>query len=411
MCNVSCWWLIQKTHNRLSLHPPTFHAVNPAWIPDLQALLRSQHHIRSDPAWGVLHAWQSLPGSSVLLELALRAPCGPLTADLGKALSLGVLHIAGQHRDRPTPASCKAQISLLVSIHKQLLLCTRAINQDFSGSGVTREEQLGMQADQLEALTLAYALLCNVLLSMCEHASSPRNTTSPPLETANSIPGSLGVACQPARAGGSTSSLSRDVASRTGGVAGSSAPGCGSTNLDRSGSSSGGGRAQSESSRCNAPLKQDLHRLEAVTVMVVGWMDSFLLRGGRDDVWGVRCEGANAYMRWEPDVRKFDSELADVALSLALPLQPRRRADESLCFKQQAVAWDRYAVKHFHGRLLPGCSYLGCADVSGSGEAAVATRLCSGCRRTRYCSVECQRAAWLLGGHADMCGKGKWVAV
>lgn len=401
-----------KAPTTFSLHPPIFHAVNPAWIPDLQALLQSQHHIRSEPAWEVLHAWQSLPGSSVLLELVLRAPCGPLTADLGKALSLGVLHIARQRRDSPTPSSCKAQISLLVSIYKQLLLCTRTINQDFSCSDLTREEQLGMQADQLEALTLAYALLCNVLLSMCKQASS-QTTTSSSRETDNSIPGSPCVASQPALAGGSTSSLPRVVASRTGGVAGSSAPSSGSINLDRSGSSgssSRGGRAQSESSPSNA-FKEDLHRLEAVTVMVVGWMDSFLLRGGRDDVWGGQFEGTNAYMRWEPDVRKHDSGLADVALSLALPLQPKRRADESSCFKKQAVAWDRYAVKHFHGRLLPGCSFLRCADVNGSGEAAVATRLCSGCRRTRYCSVECQRAAWLLGGHADMCGKGKWVAV
>lgn len=67
------------------------------------------------------------------------------------------------------------------------------------------------------------------------------------------------------------------------------------------------------------------------------------------------------------------------------------------------VEWERHAVANFSGRLLPGCCYLGCADVSGVSEAALATQLCGGCRRARYCSTRCQRAAWLEGGHSTVC--------
>lgn len=65
--------------------------------------------------------------------------------------------------------------------------------------------------------------------------------------------------------------------------------------------------------------------------------------------------------------------------------------------------WEWYAVSHFHGRLVPGCCYLGCTNLSGVSEAGLKTQLCSGCGRTRYCSVECQKAAWLHGDHKILC--------
>lgn len=68
-----------------------------------------------------------------------------------------------------------------------------------------------------------------------------------------------------------------------------------------------------------------------------------------------------------------------------------------------SVAWESHAVKHFHGRLLPGCSSFHCRQLAGVSEEALPTKLCSGCRRARYCSVECQREAWLAGGHASVC--------
>lgn len=55
-------------------------------------------------------------------------------------------------------------------------------------------------------------------------------------------------------------------------------------------------------------------------------------------------------------------------------------------------------------RRLPACSHLGCMNLSGLVESALQTRRCSGCRHARYCSVECQRAAWVDGGHRLSCG-------
>lgn len=76
-------------------------------------------------------------------------------------------------------------------------------------------------------------------------------------------------------------------------------------------------------------------------------------------------------------------------------------------FQTQAevsLAWERYAVTNFHGRLLPGCCHLGCNNLGGLSEVALVTHLCSGCRGARYCSGECQRAAWRDGGHSRVCG-------
>lgn len=65
----------------------------------------------------------------------------------------------------------------------------------------------------------------------------------------------------------------------------------------------------------------------------------------------------------------------------------------------------QHAVTHFQGRLLPGCCHLRCKNLYGPSEAALKTLLCSKCRRARYCSAECQKAAWLEGGHVHVCVK------
>lgn len=68
-----------------------------------------------------------------------------------------------------------------------------------------------------------------------------------------------------------------------------------------------------------------------------------------------------------------------------------------------SLAWERFAVGHLHGRLLPGCCNLTCTSLSGVCEEGLSTMLCSGCRRARYCSVACQRAAWHKGRHSAVC--------
>lgn len=65
--------------------------------------------------------------------------------------------------------------------------------------------------------------------------------------------------------------------------------------------------------------------------------------------------------------------------------------------------WEKYAVTHFQGRLSLGCCNHDCTNLEGPSEAALSTRLCSRCKRARYCSVKCQKAAWLTGGHKAVC--------
>lgn len=74
-----------------------------------------------------------------------------------------------------------------------------------------------------------------------------------------------------------------------------------------------------------------------------------------------------------------------------------------------ALLWDGFARTSFHGRLLPGCSHLGCTNLAGVSETSLPTQLCSGCRRVRYCCSKCQRDAWVGGGHGLVCGRGKWA--
>lgn len=73
---------------------------------------------------------------------------------------------------------------------------------------------------------------------------------------------------------------------------------------------------------------------------------------------------------------------------------------------QLAIGWAGFARTYLHGRVSPGCCHLGCTNLSGVSEAALPTQLCGGCRRVRYCSVVCQKEAWVEGGHQLVCGKG-----
>lgn len=68
-----------------------------------------------------------------------------------------------------------------------------------------------------------------------------------------------------------------------------------------------------------------------------------------------------------------------------------------------AARWERFAFSHLRGRVLPGCSHWACTNLAGFSEAALPTQLCSGCRRARYCSLKCQKEAWVDGGHREVC--------
>lgn len=105
---------------------------------------------------------------------------------------------------------------------------------------------------------------------------------------------------------------------------------------------------------------------------------------------GLLTETSRALIR--PDLR--------AVLALLLDIQLLLRPDAE---SQISLTWDRYTQPHMHGRLLPGCFFLGCTNLSGVSKAALKTQLCSGCGRARYCSAERQRAAWVQGGHSTLC--------
>lgn len=66
----------------------------------------------------------------------------------------------------------------------------------------------------------------------------------------------------------------------------------------------------------------------------------------------------------------------------------------------------RFAEGSVLSRPQPGCCNTVCRNLVGVSEAVLPTRLCGGCKRVRYCSVECQQAGWIAGGHESVCGGG-----
>ncbi|MEW5305313.1 MAG: hypothetical protein WDW36_007862 [Sanguina aurantia] len=146
-----------------------------------------------------------------------------------------------------------------------------------------------------------------------------------------------------------------------------------------------------------------LHQLQAVALVTLV----------QASVWRMRTEGlvGNALRVATPDwltnvltvVERLPNEgLKQVAMSMLRESLFRPPQQTPL---DVGVRWERYAVVHFHGRLLPGCCNLDCSNLSGLSEAALGTLLCGGCKRARYCSVACQRAGWRVGGHSTVCGK------
>lgn len=76
----------------------------------------------------------------------------------------------------------------------------------------------------------------------------------------------------------------------------------------------------------------------------------------------------------------------------------------TLDIRASHALWEWFASTHLCGRVLPACSRWGCTNLAGSSEAILPTQLCGGCRRVRYCSARCQRAAWVEEGHNVCCG-------
>lgn len=70
--------------------------------------------------------------------------------------------------------------------------------------------------------------------------------------------------------------------------------------------------------------------------------------------------------------------------------------------------WQTYTLQ-FNGRMLPGCSNMLCQNLTGFHELHLNSKLCSGCRRVRYCCNKCQKEAWILGKHNAVCALWKTI--
>lgn len=72
-------------------------------------------------------------------------------------------------------------------------------------------------------------------------------------------------------------------------------------------------------------------------------------------------------------------------------------------FKKQAVVWSEFHACRGVCPIVGRCGNFTCDNKSECSEAALPTLLCSGCRKVRYCSVKCQRHAWIQCEHRNLC--------
>lgn len=141
-----------------------------------------------------------------------------------------------------------------------------------------------------------------------------------------------------------------------------------------------------------------LKQLRAVITLSVLQFEGFLVQVSGKPV-------AVSRPKWLKVLGEQDAELADIVWQ---QLSNQRSTMQVRLLGMRA--WEDYTLRHFHGRLLPGCCFVRCTKLAGVSEAALQTWLCSGCRRVRYCSEECRKAAWFAGGHSLVCGQGGWTA-
>ncbi|MEW5318047.1 MAG: hypothetical protein WDW38_009300 [Sanguina aurantia] len=169
------------------------------------------------------------------------------------------------------------------------------------------------------------------------------------------------------------------------------------------GSCSSGGSSRARPSLTH-PKLQPLRQVAAIMVMVLTRVVQ-LQHPGRT---AAKEQSFVDDARWIAELARVDPDMGLVAKTqfLSDPRPGSIGVSEAELRRVQGTAWEQLAWKGFDGRLLPGCCHLGCTNMAGASEATLPTRVCSGCRQARYCSVECQRAAWLGGGHAAACRLG-----
>lgn len=306
-----------------------------------------QQHMLSCLAWKKLRAWQRLPGSGSILEMVMREQSVSHSCTLvTSTIEMVLRNLLEQFEHSTLLSPCHVHTSLVSSVHKALLLHTPSLTTDDDNSLL--REGPPMKQLTLKQLTEAHGLLRTLLASVLAYTRSTQQVRS-------------------------------------------SCTGC----------------------KGALVVSKRLRQLQSMLVLVLvrtGNMQMRLSQAAQGGV-GVVYPGAfeTGVWEWVMEVEAHDSELAAVARRLSLPFRRAEWGTRLAAFRQECTVWDEYALTHFHGRLLPGCSYLGCTNTSGTSEASLDMLLCSGCRRMRYCSVGCQQAAWVRGGHSCVCGSGGWA--
>lgn len=322
----------------------------------------------SSPEWHILCTWQHLPGSGVLLEMMLRdRGCDKRHDADVHAIGICMSNLSIQLQYSSRSAFYQGHISMAASVHKLMLLCTTAPHLVAQDQLTPQSYASTSNVNMRKLLHPAHIALRNCLEDVLTHTSTFHEQ-------------------------GCTSSKATMVDNTM--------LGCDwcidscVSDLD-------------DINLCHV-VPEELRQLRAVLVLVLVQVSN-LWKGLMQQGYASIDHASHPDFCWEKRLEVHDVELAALASKLSVPLHPPGEDDRLCEFKEVAAIWDEYALGHFSGRLLTGCSYLHCTNMSGASESALKTLLCGGCRRMRYCSVSCQRGAWVLGGHSRVCGRAGWA--
>lgn len=142
------------------------------------------------------------------------------------------------------------------------------------------------------------------------------------------------------------------------------------------------------------------HRVQAVMMVGVVQLCHFRVESGEGCL-----ERAGRPSEWVEDIFRWLDNPGNGLLRFLQDCILQLKHNPTGAQQEVAPQWEAYARDNFEGRMLPGCCYLGCTNLTGVAEAALPMLRCGGCQRARYCGAACQRGAWLEGGHSIVCGR------
>lgn len=346
----------------------------------------------ADPELKVLNAWVCLPGWAAAVEFACRGeqhPCH-ITDVLRVAMLSGrsalLLASANGFADLSRHLSLAAttlKLCWMLSVGPSMSNDSDSCSSDEEAASEVEREQDGSTvtgSNQLERIALSWQTLVTAVMGIDALSRGDAAVRS-------------GVSNLCAGGGGSG-----DISSNAMGSISSS---CAQTNGSKVTEGEESSSDLLKPSEKAAHVPDSLRRLQVILMVSLAQMY----------LWVKQLSNASGTELCDLDQERLDmvtalpDQLQDPstqALAMSLLQGSPASGDPAMLV---SVLLEQYAASHFASQLLPGCCYLGCTNLGGVSEAALKTQLCSGCRRARYCSGECQRAAWLEGGHRMVCRK------